>query len=362
MENTLRVSREHCFDYDIVWENSFDDLAHRIDLLETKATHICIVTDSTVGPLYAGQVKAALQKNWQVDVFTFPAGEAHKRLDTVRDLYRFLIEKKYSRKDLLLALGGGVVGDLCGFTAATYLRGIDFIQVPTTLLAQVDSSVGGKTGVDFEQFKNMIGAFHQPRLVYMNMQTLDTLDDELFTCGMGEITKSALIADAAFYQWLGEHRHEVMARDKVALTHMIRECCRIKSEVVESDPTEQGIRAILNFGHTIGHAVEKLMDFQMLHGQCVGVGMAAAAWLSMKKGLLKESAYTFILELNRFYGLPDSVTGLSAEDILQAMASDKKAADGFTKFILLDQIGHAVIETVPISSLEPAVRSILKEN
>ena len=360
-DNVLHVSREHCFDYDIVWSDSFDDLAARIRALETKATRICIVTDSTVGKLYAAQVRAALQDIWHVDVFTFPAGEANKHLDTVRDVYRFLIEKKYSRKDLLLALGGGVVGDLCGFAAATYLRGIDFIQVPTTLLAQVDSSVGGKTGVDFEQFKNMVGAFHQPRLVYMNMQTLDTLNEELFTCGMGEILKSALIRDAAFYQWLGEHRHEVMDRDKEALAHMIRECCRIKSEVVESDPTEQGIRAILNFGHTIGHAVEKLMDFQMLHGQCVGVGMVAAVWLSWKKGLLSESACNFILELNRFYGLPDSVAGLKAEDILQTMSSDKKAADGATKFILLDRIGHAVIETIPIADLAPAVCVILKE-
>lgn len=361
MENTLRVSRENCFDYPIVWTESFAELSARIRDLSCKATKICIATDSTVAGLYLQDVTEALQNEYQVDTFVFPAGEEHKNLDTVRDFYRVLIEKHYSRKDLLLALGGGVTGDLCGFTAATYLRGIDFIQVPTTLLAQVDSSVGGKTGVDFEQFKNMVGAFHQPRLVYMNMQTLSTLDEELFVCGMGEILKSALIYDASFYQWLGEHRHEVIARDSQALAHMIRECCRIKSEVVESDPTEQGVRAILNFGHTIGHAVEKLMDFSMLHGQCVGVGMAAAVWLSWQKGLLKESEYQFILELNRYYGLPDSVNGLRVEDVLQAMASDKKASDGSTKFILLDRIGHAVIETLPIDTLRDAVSSILKE-
>lgn len=361
MENTLRVSREHCFDYRIVWSQDFSGLPEEVKALELSATKICIVSDSTVAGLYAQDVRQAFAGQYQVDTFVFPAGERQKNLDTVRDLYRFLIERKYSRKDLLVALGGGVTGDLCGFAAATYLRGIDFIQVPTTLLAQVDSSVGGKTGVDFEQFKNMVGAFYQPRLVYMNMSTLDTLNDELFVCGMGEILKSALIRDAELYQWLGEHRHEVMNRDKEALAHMIRECCRIKSEVVESDPTEQGVRAILNFGHTIGHAVEKLMDFTMLHGQCVGVGMAAAVWLSYRKGLLKESEMSFILELNRYYGLPDHVEGLTAQDVLNAMRSDKKAADGSTKFILLDSIGHAVIETMPIAELEGAVQSVLKE-
>ena len=240
MENTLRVTRENCFDYPIVWTESFAGLPERIRELSCKATKICIASDSTVAALYLQEVVSVLRPEYQVDSFVFPAGEEHKNLDTVRDFYRMLIEKHYSRKDLLLALGGGVVGDLCGFTAATYLRGIDFIQVPTTLLAQVDSSVGGKTGVDFEQFKNMVGAFHQPRLVYMNMQTLSTLNNELFTCGMGEILKSALIYDAAFYQWLGEHRHEVLARDHEALAHMVRECCRIKSEVVESDPTGTG--------------------------------------------------------------------------------------------------------------------------
>lgn len=361
MENTLRVSREHCFDYNIVWRDSFDDLPLLLEGLDLSATKICIVSDSTVAGLYADEVEKVLSVKYQINTFVFPAGEEHKNLDTVRELFRYLIEKKYSRKDLLLALGGGVTGDLCGFAAATYLRGIDFVQVPTTLLAQVDSSVGGKTGVDFEAFKNMVGAFYQPRLVYMNMSALNTLNDELFICGMGEILKSALIRDASFYQWLGEHRHEILARDREAMAHMIRECCRIKSEVVESDPTEQGIRAILNFGHTVGHAVEKLKHFTMLHGQCVGVGIAAAVWLSCRRGLLKESEMRFILELNRYFGLPDSVSGLNAEEILMVMASDKKAADGNTKFILLDSIGHAVVETLPIADLKEAVQSILKE-
>ena len=361
MENALRVSREHCFDYNIVWRDSFDELPLLLDELDLSATKICIVSDATVAGLYADEVREVLSGKYQVNTFVFPAGEEQKNLDTVRELYRYLIEKKHSRKDLLLALGGGVTGDLCGFAAATYLRGIDFIQVPTTLLAQVDSSVGGKTGVDFDEFKNMVGAFYQPRLVYMNMHTLDTLNEQLFVCGMGEILKSALIRDASLYQWMGEHRHEICQRDKKALAHMIRECCRIKSEVVECDPTEKGIRAILNFGHTVGHAVEKLMHFTMLHGQCVGIGMAAAVWLSCKKGLLKESEMKFILELNRYFGLPDKVSGLKAEDVLQAMASDKKASDGSTKFVLLDSIGHAVVETLPIAELKEAVMSILKE-
>jgi 3-dehydroquinate synthase len=237
-----------------------------------------------------------------------------------------------------------VTGDLTGFAAATYLRGIDFIQIPTTLLAQVDSSVGGKTGVDFAQYKNMVGAFHQPRLVYMNLRTLDTLPADQFASGMGEVLKSALIRDAALWDWIAENREAVWNRAYAAMSHLIRACCRIKAGVVEEDPAEKGLRAILNFGHTLGHAIEKGRNFELLHGQCVGIGMAGAGWLSVKKGILSEEAYREILDMNLAFDLPVQVSALSAEEIVAATKSDKKMQDGKIRFILLAGIGNAVID------------------
>lgn len=186
----------------------------------------------------------------------FEAGESQKNLDTVKMIYEKLILAKFDRKDLLVALGGGVTGDITGFTAATYLRGIDFVQIPTSLLAQVDSSIGGKTGVDFDSYKNMVGAFHMPKLVYINVSTLTTLSDEQFISGMGEIIKHGLIKDSAYFDWLIENHDRILARDKDVLMEMIRVSCNIKRVVVENDPTEKGDRALLNFGHTLGHAIE----------------------------------------------------------------------------------------------------------
>ena len=205
--------------------------------------------------------------------------EKNKNLNTVSALYQALIQNGLDRKSLLVALGGGVVGDLTGFGAATYLRGIDFIQVPTTLLAQVDSSVGGKTGVDFQQYKNMVGAFHQPRLVYMNLSTLSSLPAEQFACGMGEILKTGLICDGDFFRYVCCEQKGIKKLDMEQIARMVRRCCEIKAGVVERDPKEQGERALLNLGHTVGHSVEKLKNFTLLHGQCVGVGLVAAAYL-----------------------------------------------------------------------------------
>lgn len=259
-----------------------------------------------------------------MDVFVFEAGEPNKNLDTVQNLYRTLIENKIDRTGFLIALGGGVTGDLTGFAAATYLRGIDFIQIPTTLLAQVDSSVGGKTGVDFQQYKNMVGAFHQPRLVYMNMNTLNTLPETEFICGMGEVLKTGLICDSELFRSVCRQKKQIRGLDSQVLASVIRRCCEIKAGVVERDPKEQGERALLNLGHTIGHAVEKLMDFQLLHGQCVAVGTIATAAISRNRGLLSEKEYQEILCGCRDFGLPVSVQGLDPEKILEATRNDKK--------------------------------------
>ena len=280
---------------------------------------ICIVTDSNVGPLYEESVKQVLSEvSSDISVFTFEAGEKNKNLNTVSALYQALIQNGLDRKSLLVALGGGVVGDLTGFGAATYLRGIDFIQVPTTLLAQVDSSVGGKTGVDFQQYKNMVGAFHQPRLVYMNL--------------------------SAVFRYVCCEQKGNKKLDMERIARMVRRCCEIKAGVVERDPKEQGERALLNLGHTVGHAVDKLKNFTLLHGQSVGVVQVAAAYLSMKRGLLTKEEYQEICQGCSDYDLPVHVDGLIPEEVLSATKKDKKMEQGHIRFILMDGIGKSLID------------------
>lgn len=363
MTKQLKLHRQapaEGFDYSIFWEDSFSQLPDAIRALSLQASKVCLVTDSTVGPLYADEVTDALLPIFQqVDRFVFPAGEASKNLDTARQLYEYLIEKRYERRDILIALGGGVVGDLAGFVAATYLRGIDFIQIPTTLLAQVDSSVGGKTGVDLDQYKNMVGAFHQPRLVYMNTNTLKTLDEEQFASGMGEVLKTALICDGEFYEWVINHMDEINERVVLVLSKMIRRCCKIKADIVEKDPTEQGERVLLNFGHTIGHAIEKLKGFRMLHGHCVALGTIAAAHISYKRELLSIEEFYEIRDMNIGFDLPMFFGGLKSEEILETTKSDKKMTNGKIRFVLLDEIGHAFVDdTVSDEELLEAINFI----
>ena len=253
MEKRIPVHMDGKKVYDIVMEQSFGQLEEELRGMNLGDRKICVVTDSNVAPLYLEEVERIVSACCRkTEHFIFPAGEENKNLNTVKDLYETLILKKFDRHDYLLALGGGVVGDLCGFAAATYLRGISFIQVPTTLLSQVDSSIGGKTGVDFDAYKNMVGAFHMPKLVYTNISTLKTLTDVQFSSGMGEIIKHGLIKDAAYYDWLGEHWQEINERDLSVCEEMVLISNRIKRDVVETDPTEQGERALLNYGHPHG--------------------------------------------------------------------------------------------------------------
>ena len=285
MSKCINVKYEGKPLYNIVIEQSFDKLAEEFDKLGVTGRKLCIVSDSNVAPLYAKYVEDQLSKTGnKIFTYVFEAGEANKNLDTVEDVYEFLIKNHFDRKDMLVALGGGVVGDLTGFTAATYLRGISFIQVPTSLLAQVDSSIGGKTGVDFRAYKNMVGAFYQPELVYMNISVLKSLSDRLFNSGFGEIIKHGLIKDAAYYEWLRDNISNIKSRDLDALEQMIYVSCNIKREVVEKDPKEKGDRALLNYGHTLGHAIEKLMNFKLYHGECVTLGMIAALRISVNRG------------------------------------------------------------------------------
>ncbi len=363
MAERLNVRRDGNWIYDIVVESSYERLGEEIPALDTGKRKICIVTDSNVAPLYLEEVKEQVSKCCKkVETFIFPAGEKNKNLDTVRTLYEFLIQKHFDRKDVLVALGGGVVGDLCGFAGATYLRGIRFIQVPTTLLSQVDSSIGGKTGVDFDSYKNMVGAFHMPRLVYMNPAVLTTLPERQFASGMGEILKHGLIKNGEYFQWLLENQRAIRSHEMDVLLPMIEESCKIKRAVVEQDPTEQGERALLNFGHTIGHAVEKLKNFSMSHGECVAIGTAAASYLSWKQGLISEKDLVYICEGLKEFGLPVRTDGLSAGEVLKATKSDKKMDAGSIKFVLLRHIGDAFVErTLTDEELLEAIRWILGE-
>lgn len=331
--------------YDIVLSDSFDGLEEELKKLGCAEKKLCIVTDSNVAPLYLEEVKKLISGCCRsVTSYVFPAGEENKNLDTVRGVYEHLILNHYDRKDYLVALGGGVVGDLCGFTAATYLRGVGFIQIPTTLLSQVDSGIGGKTGVDFDAYKNMVGAFHMPKLVYTNVSALKTLPAEQFSAGMGEVIKHGLIRDRDYFEWLDENMDKILRKDPEICKAMIQGSDVIKREVVELDPTEQNERATLNFGHTLGHAIEKLMNFSMLHGHCVALGALAAMEICKKRGLVSEEDVRRYRHLMERCGMPASVSGLCTEDILAATKSDKKMEAGVVKFILLDGIGHAFID------------------
>lgn len=359
----IPVRKDGCVIYTIFLEEDFTRLAKCLKELGTGEKRLCLVTDSTVNSYYGDEVEKILAScSKDVTRFVFPAGEENKNLNIVQKLYEHLILNHFERKDMLVALGGGVVGDLTGFAAATYLRGIDFIQVPTTLLSQVDSSIGGKTGVDFACYKNMVGAFHQPELVYMNISVLKTLTGEQFVCGMGEILKHGLIKDSAYYEWTINQMFEIMDREIPVLKEMISRSCEIKRAVVEKDPAEKGERALLNFGHTLGHAIEKLKNFKLMHGQCVAIGCLAAAFISWKRGLLSTEEFFEIRDMNIGFGLPVSFEGLEAADIIEVTRSDKKMDKGQIKFILLKGIGKAYIDrTVTDEEMTEAI-DYLKKN
>lgn len=345
MANRLTINYEKKPCYDIVFASDFGGLAEELHDFGIGKRRIAVIADSNTASLYGEEVIGLLEGNCKKAIlYSFPAGEAHKTLDTVKDIYKTLIEEKFDRKDLLIALGGGVVGDITGYTAATYLRGVDFVQIPTTLLAQADSSIGGKTGVDFDQYKNMVGAFYMPKLVYMNMETLKTLEDRQYYSGMAEVMKHGLIKDVKFYEWLIDNIYEIHERNLETLEEMMYQSNLCKKLVVEKDPTEKGDRALLNFGHTIGHAVEKAKNFELLHGECVALGCVAAAFISWKRNLISMDEYYEIRDMFVPFNLPISVENINPEEILALTASDKKTEGDNIKFILLKKMGKAMID------------------
>ncbi len=307
-----------------------------------------IVTNPTVGELYGEVlVDALVSEGRQVSVVQVPDGEQYKTLTTLESLYDAFIEWNFDRHCGLLALGGGVIGDLTGFAAATFLRGIPFAQVPTTLLAQVDSSVGGKTGVNHPLGKNLIGAFYQPRYVHIDVDTLKTLPSREYVAGLAEVVKYGVIHDAGFFAWLENNSTALAERDVEALQHAVMVSCQIKANVVESDENEQGLRAILNYGHTFGHAVETLAGYGVIrHGEAVAIGMVLAARASERLGLCGKDDVARLLALLECLALPVTPPAFSPEEYLAVMRHDKKVKDGAIRLVLNHGIGSADLHRV----------------
>lgn len=345
MNNQLSVHQNGEPIYDIFFANDFDSLPGLLARQGIADKRVCIVTESNVAPLYLEAIKSQLRgKCKEIISVIFDAGEENKNLDTVKCIYEKLIQARFDRKDMLIALGGGVTGDITGFTAATYLRGIDFVQIPTSLLAQVDSSIGGKTGVDFDSYKNMVGAFHMPKLVYINVSTLNTLSDEQFVSGMGEIIKHGLIKDKEYFNWLMLNKKAILDKKPDILMEMIHVSCNIKRLVVENDPTEKGERALLNFGHTLGHAIERYLDLKLSHGACVGIGCCLAAKISRDKGDISQMDLETIVSAFDLFGFPTLKDyPVDAEKVIEYTRNDKKMVGDRIKFILLHDIGDAYI-------------------
>lgn len=305
---------------------------------------VIVVSNETVAPLYLAAVSATLEAYKQSAVI-LPDGEAYKNLTTLDQIYTHLLEHKADRKATLIALGGGVVGDMTGFAAASYQRGINFIQVPTTLLAMVDSSVGGKTGVNHPLGKNMIGAFHQPQAVIIDTDTLNTLADRELSAGLAEVIKYGLIRDPEFLAWLDANMDALLARDPAALSYAIYRSCQHKAEIVASDERESGQRALLNLGHTFGHAIEAAMGYgRWLHGEAVATGMVMAAELSLQMGWLTSVDLAYIRRLLERARLPvNPPAKMTGEDFMRYMSVDKKVLDGSLRLILMKSLGESIV-------------------
>ncbi len=322
------------------------DLLSQSELIapHIRGRQVCIVTNETIAPLYLESLKKALQ-GYSVSEVILPDGESFKTLETLNLIFDRLLQERHNRTTTLIALGGGVVGDMTGFAAASYQRGVDFIQVPTTLLAQVDSSVGGKTGVNHSLGKNMIGAFHQPNCVLADMAVFDTLPSRELAAGIAEIIKYGLICDYDFFVWLEANIELLLAKDVDALTYAVERSCQNKADVVARDEREGGVRAILNLGHTFGHAIETAQGYgTWLHGEAVAAGMVMAAELSCRMGMLNRAEVDRVVTLLQRASLPVKVpAAMTADQFLSLMAVDKKVLDGRLRLVLLQEMGQAVV-------------------
>jgi len=331
------------------------------DILQSyiKSTQVLVVTNDTVAALYLDKILAQLGE-YRVEIVILPDGEQFKTLDSITSIFDKLLASKFSRNSTLIALGGGVIGDMGGFAAACYQRGIAFLQIPTTLLAQVDSSVGGKTGVNHPLGKNMIGAFYQPQCVIADADVLDTLDDRQLSAGLAEVIKYGLIRDSEFFVWLEDNMDALLARDKTALAYAIEQSCLNKAQIVAEDETETGVRATLNLGHTFGHAIETGTGYQhYLHGEAVAIGTCQAADLSRRMGWLTDADVDRIITIFSQAKLPVTPPAqMTVEQFLDLMAVDKKNINGQIRVILLKKIGEALLPmNVERSLLEQTLTS-----
>lgn len=342
-------------------------LLSRVDLILPFIPHrrVAIVSNTTVAPLYLAQLSQMLESNGvKVVPVVLPDGEQYKNFATLNLIYDALLTHRCERNTPLIALGGGVIGDMTGYAAATYLRGVPFIQIPTTLLSQVDSSVGGKTGINHPLGKNMIGAFYQPQLVLADIATLNTLSDQELRAGLAEVIKYGLIRDLPFLEWLETNMEKLLARDVSALQYAIARSCENKAEVVGNDERESGERALLNLGHTFGHAIENGMGYGVwLHGEAVAAGTIMAADLSRRMGWISEQDVSRIKQLFERAGLPVVAPHLDVEQYLQLMGLDKKIVDGQMRFVLLQGLGHAVISSaVPAELLRATLEACSEQH
>ncbi|WP_445427921.1 3-dehydroquinate synthase [Alishewanella sp. HL-SH05] len=325
--------------YPIIISDTFPALLPEL----AKAAQVVIVSNPTVAEPYLAAVRALFQQ--PVKHFLLPDGEAYKTLASFEQVLSFLLEQKVSRDAVLVALGGGVIGDMTGFVAACFQRGVRFVQIPTTLLAQVDSSVGGKTAVNHPLGKNMIGAFKQPEQVLINTSVLSTLPDREFAAGMAEVVKYGLLGDAAFIQWLLANAPAIQRKEPLVLAQMIKHCCKMKADIVSRDETEQGDRALLNLGHTFGHAIEAFLGYgEWLHGEAVAVGMVMAAKLAQSRGWLSDNDLTQTIALLQAFNLPIVAPAqMSIADFLPYMKTDKKVKEGKMRFILPTALGASKV-------------------
>lgn len=332
--------------YPICITTDFSELGKTILALRT-GKKVIVITDENVDKIHSEEcIKNLEDSGFEVYKHVLVPGEEHKTLDAVNGIYKKMIEYKLDRSSTLLALGGGVVGDIAGFAAATYLRGINFIQVPTTLLAQADSSVGGKTGVDYDGHKNAVGAFYQPKLVYMNVNTIKTLPKREISAGLAEVIKHGLIMDEEYCEYLNYNAQKIFNFDENVLQYLAKRNVSIKGYVVEQDEKEDDLRAVLNLGHTIGHAIETAQNFELLHGECVAIGIVGAFKISYYMDVLPETVIEQVKATLVKLGLPVSLPGMDVEKVYQQLFYDKKVKDNKLKFVLPRRIGEVFQYTV----------------
>jgi len=344
--------------YPIYFATGYDGLGKSLAAARLNGKFV-LITDSNADR-YQGEecINSLRNCGYEVYKYVFEAGEKNKNLATVNEIYKFMMNLKLDRDSTVIALGGGVVGDVAGFAAATFLRGINFVQVPTTLIAQADSSVGGKVGVDFEGGKNIIGAFYQPKLVYINVNSLRTLPGREVKAGLAEVVKHGIIKDAAFFDYVDYNLDKILQFNEEALLYIAKVNCSIKGSIVEEDERESGIRAILNFGHTIGHAVESVSDFRLLHGECVSIGMVGAFRIAQHMDMINGFEVSKVMQLLERIGLPVSIKGMDTEKIYQQMLYDKKIKNNKLVFILPKKIGEVLRISIDDKNL---IKKVLEE-